>query len=390
MLHAVSVALRNYARRLTTNADRRAQNPRIARALTDPRAIVVTRQQCLGDMLVFLPTLKKLREMFPAARLIVLGKHASGRELLKGAPFVDEVLAAGAGLRDKLRVIRELRRRQVDLFVISAQDRGRIPWALACGAKVIVGFPTSPRSRELRRDKLASLLSLAAHYDPDRTELENELALAGALGASIDNWTWPAPWYSPADAAHVAAVLRRHGLQADERFIVISPLGKRENKLWEPARWAAVARHLEVAAETRIVLNGTAADRASLEQIRGDHRRWINLAGELSIGQLSCLLEQAALLLTVDSGPMHLAVALDTPLVALCGPTDLRRWRPGARRGRPAIISRALPCAPCHARDCPLGHHRCMLDISVSQVVDAALRMLGTSSPAIQPDKHAA
>ncbi|MBX9789031.1 MAG: glycosyltransferase family 9 protein [Pirellulales bacterium] len=390
MLHALSVALQNHARRLTTNAERRARNPRIARVLASPRTIVVTRQQCLGDMLVFLPTLEKLRERFPEARLIVLAKHTSGRELLTGAPLVDEVLVAGSGFRDKLRVIRELRRRHVDLFVISAQDRGRIPWALACGAKVILGFPTSPTRRGPRRDKLASLLSLRAEYDVGRTELENELELAAALGASIDNWTWPAPWYNPADAAQVATVLRRRGLQTDERFVVISPLAKRENKLWEPSRWAAVARHLEVATGTRIVLTGTAADRASLEQIRGDHRRWINLAGELSIGQLTYLLTRAALLMTVDSGPMHLAAALDTPLVALCGPTDLRRWRPSARRGRHAIISRASPCAPCHARDCPLGHHRCMLDISVSQVVDAALRMLGDSSPAIRPDKRAA
>ncbi|MGD9644871.1 MAG: glycosyltransferase family 9 protein [Pirellulales bacterium] len=390
MLHALEVALRNRRWRLDDNAERRARHPQLARVLAAPRTIVVTRQQCLGDMAVFLPTLRELRALFPAARIIVLVKHASGRELLSGAPFVDELLVSGPGWRQKLRVITELRRRQVDLFVISAQDRGRVPWALACGAKAIVGFPTSPTSRGLRRDKLAGLLSLSAHYDARRTELENELELVRALGGTVSDWSWPAPWQSGTDAAHVVATLARHGVQSHERFVVISPQGKRDNKLWEPDRFAAVARHLEETAGVRIVLSGAAADRRQLEEIRREHGHWINLAGELSIAQLACLLARAALLVTVDSGPMHLAAALDTPLVALCGPTDLDRWRPLARPGRFAIIHRALPCAPCHARDCPLVHHRCMLDITVSEVVDASLRMLGVSSPAEQPQRRAA
>jgi len=102
------------------------------------------------------------------------------------------------------------------------------------------------------------------------------------------------------------------------------------------------------------------------------------------------LLSWTSLLLTVDSGPMHLAAALDTPLVALCGPTDLRRWRPSARAGRHALISRAAPCAPCNARVCPLGHHRCMQDIGIAEVVDAALRMLGATSTTVSPGRRAA
>ena len=390
MLPALGVALRNYRCRLRTNAERRTENPRIASVLAAPRTVVVTRQQCLGDMLVFLPTLGELRQLYPAARLIVLTKHPSGREVLAGAPFVDEVLVGGAGLRNKLRVIGELRRRQVDLFVISAQDRGRIPWALACGAKVIVGFPSPPTRHGPRREKLASLLSLTADYDDRRTELENELELVRALGGAPDRWTWPALWQSPADVAAVSATLHRHGVGPHERLVVISPLGKRESKLWEPARWAAVARNLEAIAGARIVLSGGPTDHQQLDAIRGDHARWLNLAGELSIPQLAVLLARAALLLTVDSGPMHLAAALDTPLVALCGPTDLRRWRPSARAGRHALISRAAPCAPCNARVCPLGHHRCMQDIGVSEVVDAALRLLGTTSTTVSPIRRAA
>ena len=390
MLPALAVALRNYRCRLRTSAARRTENPRIASVLAAPRTVVVTRQQCLGDMLVFLPTLAALRQQYPAARLIVLTKRPSGSEVLAGAPFIDEVIVGGAGLANKLRVIAELRRRQVDLFVISAQDRGRIPWALACGAKVIVGFPSAPSRRGLRREKLASLLSLTAHYDETRTELENELDLVRALGGAPDCWTWPALGQSPADVAAVNETLHRHGVAPHERLVVISPLGKRESKLWEPAGWAAVARILEAIAGARIVLSGGPNDHEQLEAIRGDHSRWLNLAGELTIPKLAVLLSRTSILLTVDSGPMHLAAALDTPLVALCGPTDLRRWRPSARPGRHALISRAAPCAPCNAIRCPLGHHRCMQDIGVSEVVDAALRLLGTTSTTASPHRRAA
>jgi heptosyltransferase-2 len=159
--------------------------------------------------------------------------------------------------------------------------------------------------------------------------------------------------------------------------VAIAPGARWATKRWPPERFAAVADAL-AAGGASIVLAGGPADRETFAAFRSHLKSPV--AAELSslpVDALAAALEQAKLLVACDSGPVHLASADGTPVVALFGPTSTVRWGPGPP-GR--ALSLGLACAPCsnHGGDrCPQGHHRCLLDLTAAQVVDAARELLG-------------
>jgi heptosyltransferase-2 len=145
-------------------------------------------------------------------------------------------------------------------------------------------------------------------------------------------------------------------------------------KRWEPAGFAQVAG--ELAAEYDIVLFGSPAEVAMASEIESHLRasgvtNVCNLAGRTSIPQLLSMIAGLDLLVTNDSGPMHIAAAFQIPTVAIFGPTDPIATSPW-RNERSVIVRRDLPCAPCMKRTCPLGHHACMKEISAREVLAAA------------------
>lgn len=383
MLHALAVAITNRWQRRSTLDDRR-DNPRIARVLANPKTIVVTRLQCLGDMVVFLPTLAALRRQYPKAHIIVVTKHAQGDELVCDAPMIDEVVNLGrASWREKRAVFRQLRRRGVDLFMISAQDLGRVPWAIACAAKVIVGFRTAVTRSRVGREKLPWLLSLPVEYDPDRTELENNLKIVAALGGDASPRRVSIDWCTIEERAQADRLLATEGCRDGDRLVLLSPGAKLETTRWEMPRWIEVARRLSQSSpNVRIAFSGGPGEHTAIQStIDAENAPWINLAGRLSLLQFAYVVGRADLVVTVSSGPMHVADAMNTPMVALSGPTDLRKWRPvvSDASGR-VVIAKHKACSPCAHVRCPLAVKECTAEITVEEVVAAAERLLAITS----------
>jgi ADP-heptose:LPS heptosyltransferase len=378
MLHAIAVALLNLLGRRATTAARRT-NPWIARRLAEPRTIVVTRLQCLGDMIVFLPTLAALRRAYPRAHVTLLTKHATGDQLVRGCPLVDEVINLGqAGWRDKWRVFGALRRRRVDLFLISSQELGRVPWALASAARVIVGFRAAPGRSKMVHEKLPGLLSLPLTYDLESTEAENNLQLVAALtGRDTPLERVPISWCPPQQRASAERMLLEVGIDPCRPIVVLSTGAKAASKLWPLERFAELAQRLEAEHGAQIVFTGGPNEQATLQALIDRHdASWKNLAGRWNVQQFAAALGHCSLLITVESGPVHIGDAMNLPMVVLSGPTDLRRWRPTV--GDPArqiIINKNSPCAPCAHVSCPLPRHACMLDISIDEVVAAAAQL---------------
>jgi heptosyltransferase-2 len=144
-------------------------------------------------------------------------------------------------------------------------------------------------------------------------------------------------------------------------------------KQWpaEHYRRAAAALH---GAGWRIVVAGLPGDRPVGEAILADAPGGLNLCGETALPGLVALLARAALLVSNDSGAMHIAAALGTPQVALFGSTNPVWTRPLNPRAR--VVYRALPCSPCYRRVCPLGHTDCLVGIAPNAVVQQALSLL--------------
>jgi heptosyltransferase-2 len=145
-------------------------------------------------------------------------------------------------------------------------------------------------------------------------------------------------------------------------------------KRWRPARFAAAGDRLARQTGARVAILGGASERALGEAIASEmQERPKVLCGETSLTDLAGVLARLRLLVTNDSGPMHLAAALGVPSVAVFGSTDWRETAPQSERHR--LVRADVPCAPCLLRECPIDH-RCMTGVSTDSVVAAATELL--------------
>jgi heptosyltransferase-2 len=330
--------------------------------VNDPRAILVVRYSALGDVVLATSVLEPLRRRFPAARLEWLtdGLYAP---LLEGLP--------------ELAAVHRLSREGADrASEVAARLRGRFDLAIDLQNKVrsaTVARAAAPRRvRFRRRTPLQAALSLVGRDPPlvrsPQTALYAEALAPLGVGA-------PGPLrvnLSPRARALAADALQ--GVEAPA--VAIAPGARWATKRWPAERFAAVADAL-AAEGCRILLCGGPADRDAFAAFRAAARAPV--AADLSllpVDGLAAALARVQLLVACDSGPVHLATAVGTPVLALFGPTSAVRWGPPPP-GR--ALSLALPCSPCsnHGSDlCPEGHHRCLADLAPPAVVAAAREML--------------
>jgi ADP-heptose:LPS heptosyltransferase len=202
--------------------------------------------------------------------------------------------------------------------------------------------------------------------------VDRYLAFAAAVGA-----TEPVREFRIAVGAEEAAAAERHLAEVPAPRVILHPVTRWRTKLWEVARWRQLAERL-TGVGRGVILIGGPGDRAVADAIgKGLRPPPVNLAGALSVKQLAALVARVDLQICVDSGPMHIAAAMGTPVVALFGPTDPRRTGPV---GPGVVLRRELSCSPCLDRTCRIADtHRCMRDVTVDEVWEAAGRLLAAT-----------
>jgi ADP-heptose:LPS heptosyltransferase len=193
----------------------------------------------------------------------------------------------------------------------------------------------------------------------------------------------------------VKRLLKKNGMSAGnrhsmpgERFFVMVPHARWSTKLWGDEQFAELAKAAMARFNMGTVLIGGTMDRAALEDMRANIGAGaVNLAGETDLLELSALFSLADFVVTVDSGPMHIAAAANTPVIALFGPTTPKRTGPYASEGaggaggvRHTVITKGLDCSPCFKKKCP--DPRCMTDIAVEDVIGAIERLMQYSGDA--------
>jgi heptosyltransferase-2 len=324
--------------------------------------VLVVRYSALGDVVLATSILAPLRARFPDLHLEWV-TDAPYAPLLRGLPDVAEVHVLRRGKGGNSAALGRALRGRFDI-AIDLQNKARTALMVRAAA---------PRRITFRRRTAWQSISAAFGYDPPlsrahATELYLEALRPLGVGA-------PGPLQislSPQARERAGELL--DGVPCP--VIAVAPGARWATKRWAPERFAAVADAL---AETgaHIVLAGGPGDRAAFAELRAALR--VPVAADLSslpIDALAAALARVDLLVSNDSGPVHLASAVGTPVLALYGPTSMVRWGP---RPPGRSLSLALPCAPCsnHGGDrCPAGHHRCMLDLTPDAVIAAAREML--------------
>ncbi len=335
------------------------------------RRILVIQTAFLGDLVLTLPLLAALHRRAPTARIHVLA-HASYASLLEGYPGVTAVLpydkrGRDAGPAGMARVIAKLRRWGCETALLPHRSTRSALLALLSGARRRIGFEGTPG---------AWLYTVTVPRREEAHEGARNLDLLPPLGIRGE----PArPILPPHPAAGEAeSFLARHDIRGAS-FVAFAPGSVWPTKRWPWEHWMTLAAELSRDYDLPVVLVGGEMDRSLCEAVAGRAGgKVVSAAGRLGIPASAELLRRARLLITGDSAPLHLAQAVDTPTLALFGPTvpefGFGPTGPGDR-----VIGLDLPCRPCAihgGRKCPLGHHDCMKKLSPALVRRAAGDML--------------
>jgi len=316
----------------------------------------------IGDLAFSLPLLKALRDSYPGAVIHSVIKPYL-RELLEDSPYVDLLLHRSGGLRAAWTLLRTMRSARYDLLIsLSRSEEGLLLTALS-GARVKAGFNHAPWDFCLNVKE-----SIEGH-----NSWYNNAKLLRRLQVPVTADSYVG--LLQVDDRHAAAP----GLPS--RYAVISPGASRRRltKCWEPEKFAELMGLLSRQHGLTPVLVGGQDNRehnstiARLCEAAQAPCPALDLTGALSLGSLCKVLQAAALFVGIDSGVMHLAAALDIPVVGLFGPSDPFYVGPQNRRSI-VVRDRSLACAPCYLKPCP--HCSCMRRISVGQVLEACAELL--------------
>jgi len=332
--------------------------------------ILVKGNNWLGDAVMSLPTLRSLRAMKPGARIAVLSRD-SVAGLYAGAPYVDETIVYPRrdrkGVRAWLGVVRDLRGRKFDAALILPRSFSSALMAFSARIPRRIGYAGEGRSAMLTdavEREPALLKGHRVHYYH---------RLLSAFGTP--------PEASPPELEVSAEAARwvKEQAPAGSPLVALNPGATYgEAKQWYPDRFVETGRRLMKRWKASIVVVGGPAERDLGERVASEIGSGaVSLAGKTDIPRLAALLKACDLLVTNDTGPMHVADAVGAPIVAVFGPTDWIATPPFGKRH--AIVRTPIECSPCLKRVCPLGHHNCMKRVPVEDVVEACGRLLGRS-----------
>jgi heptosyltransferase II len=327
-----------------------------------PRILVVA-PAWIGDMVIAHSLFQLLHRDRPGLRLDAVAPPAT-RPLLDFMPEIAESFELAVphrrlGLLARRRLARRLAARGYDCAIVLPRS------AKAALLPFLAGIP---RRIGFRGEARFGLLT-EARPDADRRarrEQERFAALALPAGAALPG-DLPAPRLSLPDGL-VRATLADLRLAAPKGPLLLLAPGAEHgpSKRWPAEHFAALAR-AEAAAGRTVWLVGGPGDRALGAAIAGQAAgAALDLTGRTTLPQAVALLSLADAVVSNDSGLMHVAAALGRRQVALFGSSDPRRTPPLNPRAR--VLALGLPCSPCFARDCPLGHHRCLRDLAPAAV----------------------
>jgi lipopolysaccharide heptosyltransferase II len=336
-------------------------------ASTSPNVLAV-RFSSIGDVLLTTPLLRAIRRRYPDARITVLTKPAYV-PLLSHNPHVNQVLEAPPDR--PLRILaRQLRAAQyTHLLDLHDSFRSRVLRAMVPGT-----WTTYPKHRLAR----AALIYTKRDYYRDRRPVAERYFDAARVLQLTPDGQGPDFFLSPNAEREAEAWLAAADL-GQRPIIALAPGAAHATKRWPVEHWRLLAGRLRDRGFSLIVVGGPEDAPLGQALVSGSGRRIANAAGGFGLQGTGALLRQAAALVSGDTGVMHMAAAVNTPVVALFGPTARPfGFFPYSKRAE--VIELGLPCRPCSSKGgprCPLAHHRCMLDITPDVVYAAVNRSIG-------------
>lgn len=332
--------------------------------------ILVIKLSAIGDVIHTLPSVRALKKKFPDARITWVVETAAA-DLLKGNPDLDRVIVSrrkawvndlkqfkniGKSISEFSAFIRTLNYRKYDIVI---DFHGLFKSAIL--AFLVKG------DRKIGYDSMQELSGLfyteKIPEDMDKHAVDRYLDFARYLGCD----TGTIQFNICPDAENekkIDSLLQENRISRDDKLIAVSPQALWETKLWDNEKFAQLCDRIASELGGRVIFTGNGAAEMIADirsRMKSDS---INLEGKTTLRELAALYRRVALLVTTDSGPMHLAAAVNTPVVAIFGPTSPARTGPYGTIH--TVVQKGLTCVPCFLKHCETRN--CMNEISVEEV----------------------
>jgi len=345
--------------------------------------ILIVKMSAIGDVIHTLPAVNALRVHFPNARITWLVEEAAS-EIIESHEAVDRVLISKRehwikgslgtsrlqSVKEVFRFVGELRETAYDL-VLDFQGLMK--------SAVMVGLCRAERKIGYDGTRELSYLVLDERIPPypmDRHAILRYLNLVAYLGVDPCQIAFKIP-FGEKEKWHVRSMLNQRGWDGG-CVVAVNAMAKWKTKLWETESFARLGDMLVEALGCFVVFTGSKADEKEIRKITSNTRaECIGFSGQTNLKDLAALFEMAKCVVSIDTGPMHLAAAVGAPVVALFGPTA--PWRTGPFGDGHQVLRAGLSCSPCFKKAC--DSVVCMRDISVEQVFDSVITILTGSRP---------
>ena len=337
-----------------------------------PKNIIVKMPNWLGDAVMATPVLADLHHFFPGATITAMCQ-ANIAPLFSYDPNIEEVFSykrpSGWIHRHKhFDLIEELRKGKYDLGVLLTNSLSSAWWFWRGHVKNRIGYATNARSLLLNK-----AVSFPKNMEKQHL-VQTYKTLLDPLGLPKSD-SKPKLYLAPKEIQETQELLRRLNIDiSHHKLIGINPgAAYGSAKCWLPERFEELTKRLIEDKNVRVIYFGDHAGAHLVSQICSHFKEGVyNLAGKTSIRELMALINCCSAFLTNDSGPMHIAAALDTPLLALFGSTNEVKTGPSPHG---EVIHKHVECSPCYKRTCPIDF-RCMKSIEVDEVYNKLIKVL--------------
>lgn len=329
----------------------------------------------IGDLVMATPILTDIRQAFPHAHITSMSLSPIC-DLLREDRDIDELFCFSKASRfgrrcEKRDIIEKLRRGKYDLGILLTHSFSSAWWFWRGKVEHRIGYRGNCRSLLLTK-----ALSLPPQVHQQHL-VETYKGLLKPLGISTSN-TVPRLFFSDAEIQQARQLLHQLGIRPEHRLVGINPgAAYGSAKCWLPERFRQVTERLLQNEEVRILYFGDQTSMSLTKEIcKGLPSSVVNLAGLTSLRELGSLIKLCHVLLTNDSGPMHIAAAIGTPVIALFGSTNEVITGP-YKTAFSRVIRKPVSCSPCYKRVCPIDF-RCMKRIESDEVYETLIEILNS------------
>lgn len=330
------------------------------------KRLLIRSTNWIGDAVMTTPAVRSIRHRFPNARISVLAKPWV-QPVFAHSPHVDDMITFEAngqhrGIGGILRLSKDLRRYRFDAAILLQNAIEAALIAFLAGIPRRIGFDTDARRLLLTHPVRCTRATKAIHQTGYYQQILNGIGLSAGkqtLELVIGH----------SDRQRAQVYLHKNRLDSDAPLIGLNPSATfGPAKQWFPERYANLGDRLYQRHKATILIFGGPSDRQLGRTITGMMQApCIDLSGRTTLGEAMALIDRCAVFITNDSGLMHVAAALKTPLVAIFGSTNSTTTSPYSDTSR--IVRVPLACSPCMQPVCPLGHMNCMKAVSVDRVL---------------------